>query len=241
VTITLALVGSILYYGYSGKFNGHSGTVSAVGTSEVAAPQTGPVAAPAADPTLPKPVCVAKFLPDQYTLYRTANSTVDTILSLPMDPNDVLLVDRAGNVVNSAGSVGPRVDVPGVLEWQNGSDSWARSWPGTDLGTAQINGHTQRGTDLQFTPLLERLSVGTAQYADGSYRIKLRGPSGQVLNYAIREVAIIPTGDHNTARPDLRLYENDPNRLLTSYCNDPGKTDVWIVADLIREESAGSC
>jgi hypothetical protein len=30
VTITLALVGSILYYGYSGKFNGHSGTVSAL-------------------------------------------------------------------------------------------------------------------------------------------------------------------------------------------------------------------
>lgn len=192
-----------------------------------------------------EPVKVAAFLPNRISYDKVnANGTSENLISLVMDPDPaqvltVKLVNGRGLLMNASGGEGPRLDMPGVVEWQTGQDTFARSWPGTDLGTVQVAGHTQRGSDVQFTPLLETLPSGVNQYADGSYRITLSGVDGQSLTYQIREVAVINKGDRQ-AMQELRLNENIPNRFVGYYCYETKVSDVWVVADLVPSLSVSA-
>ncbi|MCA9327802.1 hypothetical protein KDA14_04710 [Candidatus Saccharibacteria bacterium] len=200
---------------------------------------------PTTTPPQPEVVKVAAFLPNRISFDKVSvDGTSENLLSLAMDPDPaqvltVKLVNGRGLLMNASGREGPRIDMPGVVEWQNGKDTFARSWPGTDLGTVQVAGHTQRGSDMQFTPLLALFQPGTEQYADGSYRVTLSGVDGQSLTYAIREVVVINKGDRQKMK-DLQLNENIPNRFIGYYCYETKVSDTWVIADLVPSLSVSS-
>lgn len=210
--------------------------------SAVTTPQ-GPPPPAVQPPAPPEPVVVPMFRPRHVAVCRVneQGSQVESFVSLDMDPVVLrLVVDSPGvnNVRNNdgEGSIGPG-NSPGLLEWQTGESSWARSWPGTDGGTAQIIGHTKADApNWQFTPLEQRLNIGPADYAGGLYRVTLRGPTSQSLTYVIRDVVLVPKANDGSFRPELKLEDNAPGRLFVTTCEKEGGQgrtfDRYLIAEL---------
>lgn len=188
--------------------------------------------APPVDPLQP----VAEFHPVTMKLYQvTGQGEHDFVPQTPMDTGQ-LDVDGDGNVVHqdSSGSyLGPR-EAPGVVVHPS------RAWPGKDTGTTEVDCHAEVYPKMVCTPLMD-LPEGTGVYGDGSYRVDLAGPSGQLVTYAINEVVRLDKGDITT-RPEFN--KNDVNRLLIYTCQvDSGQrivADRIVVATLVASKAAGS-